>query len=210
MRAGIIVEKEAAGGVGTAADGSARAFDEELGGGASEGGQEPVQTAFAGDELERPGPLLEYEFIVTFGNAEDLVDWLNPGGGERLSVDDGSKNGPERLAKTKDAEENGVYSVRRCSEERAEMCGTISGDQASIDQERDKFIPGEIMGGGREVGEIEGETTGDEESRRRVGHITGLLLQGGYIRNRQSSKRKVEIIAGEIAHSLATEFSRRW
>lgn len=37
-RAGVIVKEEAAGRIGTAADGSAWAFDEEFGGGASHGG----------------------------------------------------------------------------------------------------------------------------------------------------------------------------
>ncbi len=198
MRAGIIVEEETAGGVGTAADGSARAFDDEVGGGASESGQEPVKAAFAGDELERPDSLLEDELIVAFGDAEDFVDGLNPGGGEGLSVDNGSKDGAETFAKAEDAEEDDIHSVRCRSEKGTEMCGTILGDQTSIDQERDEFIPGEIVGGGGEVSEIEGETTGDEVRGERAGHITGLLLQYGYIRNGGSGKRKVRNIGGAL------------
>jgi hypothetical protein len=86
MCAGIVVEKEAAGGVGTTADGNARAFDKELSGGASEGGEKPVQATFAGDELERPGSLVGDEFVVAFGDAQDFVDRLRPGNGEGFSV----------------------------------------------------------------------------------------------------------------------------
>ena len=68
MRAGIIAKEEAARRVGTAADGSARALHEELGGGASKGGKEPVQATFASDELERPGTATSDELIVTFGD----------------------------------------------------------------------------------------------------------------------------------------------
>jgi len=162
MRAGIIIEKEAAGGVGTTADGSARAFDEELGSGASEGGKEPVQATFAGDELERPDPFVGDELIVTFRDAEDFVDRLSPGSGEGLIVHEGSEDGAERFAKTEDAEENGIHGLRFGREKRTETGGTILGDQASINKERDELVPGEIAGGGREVGEIKGETTCDE------------------------------------------------
>jgi hypothetical protein len=179
MRAGIIVKEEAARRVGTAADGSTRALDEELGGGAGEGGKEPVKATFTSDELERPDTVMGDELIVTFGDAEDLIDGLDPGSGEGFFVDNGSEDGAERFAKAEDAEENGVHGSRFRGEQGTETGGTFLGDQASIDEERDEFIPRQIVGGGGDVGEIEGETTGDEvrrDGKRLAAHLTGVFL----------------------------------
>ena len=146
MRAGIIVEEEATGGVGTAADGCAWAFDEEFGSGASDGRQEPVQSTFTGDELERPIPFMEDQFIMAFGDAEDLVDWLDPGGREGLVIDDAAEDGAERFTKAKNAEEDGVHRLRLTGYQGTQAGGTIFGDKAGIDEESDKLAPREIAG----------------------------------------------------------------
>jgi hypothetical protein len=161
MCAGIVIEKEAAGGVGAAADGSARAFDEEFGGGAGKGGEEPIQAAFAGDELEGPGAVAENELIVTLGNAENFVDGHGPGSGKRFAVYKGSENGSERFAEPQDAQENSIDGLRFCGEKRPETSCAVLRDKASIHQERYEFIPGEIVRGGGEVGKIEREAASD-------------------------------------------------
>ena len=102
------------------------------------------------------------ELIVTFGDAQDFVDGLDPGRRKGLVIDEGSENGAERLTKTEDAEENCVHSLRLRGEKGTETGGTILRDQASVGQEGDEFIPGEIVGGGCQVGEIEGEAAGDQ------------------------------------------------
>ena len=109
VRAGIVVEKEATGGVGAAADRSAGAFDEELGGGTCECREEPVQAAFAGDKLEGPGTFVGDQLIMAIGDAKNLVDRFNPGRREWLIVDYGCENGAKRFAKTQDAQKDGVY-----------------------------------------------------------------------------------------------------
>jgi len=128
MCAGVIVEEEAAGGVGATANRGARAFDEEFGGGAGDGGEEPVQAAFAGDELERPGAVAGDELIVTFGDAENLVNRLGPGGGKGFAVDNGSKDGAERFAEPEDAQEDSVDGLRFRAEKRPETSSTVFRD----------------------------------------------------------------------------------
>ena len=187
MRAGIIIEEEAAGGIGAAADGRARAFDEEFGGGASEGGEQPIQAAFTGDELERPGPFVRDELVVAFGDAKDFIDRLDPGSGKGLFVDDGAEDGAERFPQTENAEKNGVHGLRFGGEKGTETSSTILGDQAGIEKERHEFIPGKIVSEGREVGEIEGEAAGNEVGSG-FGHVTSLFLQGGYSRNWEMCK----------------------
>src|SRR5271170_392946 len=65
----VIVEKEPTGWVGTNANAGACSFRNELRSRAGDGGQEPVQTPFAGDELQPPFAALLEKFVVTFGDA---------------------------------------------------------------------------------------------------------------------------------------------
>jgi hypothetical protein len=124
-RAGIIIKEEAARRIGTAADRSAGAFDEEFGGGPGEGRKKPVETTFAGDELERPCAFLRDQLIVALGDAQDFVDRFGPGSGERLSFDNRREHGAETFAKAKNAQENSVNSMRFCVEKRAETGSAI-------------------------------------------------------------------------------------
>jgi len=128
MCAGIIVEEKAAGGVGAAANRGARTFDEEFGGGAGDGGEEPIQAAFAGHELECPGTVAGDEFIVTFGNAENFVDRLGPGGGKGLAVDKASKDGAERFAESENAQEDRIDGLRFSGEKRSETSRAVLRD----------------------------------------------------------------------------------
>lgn len=162
MRAGIIVEEEAAGRVSAAANGRARAFDEEFGSGAGEGGEEPVQAAFAGNELERPGTIARDELVVTFGDAEDFVDGFGPGSREGFAVDKGSEDGAERFAEAKDAQENSIDGVRFRGNKRPETGRAMLGDQVCVEKKRDEFVPGEVMRGGGKVSKIECETASDQ------------------------------------------------
>ena len=88
--AGIVVEEEAARGIGTAANGGLGAFDEELRGGASQGRKQPIESTFAGYELQRPRTFLRNEFIMSLGDTEDFVDGLDPGRRDWFFVDDRS------------------------------------------------------------------------------------------------------------------------
>lgn len=171
-RAGVVVEEEAAGGIGTAANRGVGSFDQQFGGGASQGSKQPVEATFAGDKLQRPGTFLRDEFIMSFSDAQDFVDGLDPGWRNRLLVHDRSENGAKRFTKPEDAQEDAVDSLGLGVEKWAEAGGTILGNEAGVDKEGDEFVPGKIVGSGREVGEIEGEATGNE-LRRKSGHVTG-------------------------------------
>jgi hypothetical protein len=125
VRAGIVVEEEAAGGICAAADGGMRAFDEELGSGTGESGEEPVQPAFAGDELEGPRAATKSQFIVAFRYAKNFIDRLDPRSREVLLVDGGGKNSAERLAKAEDAEQRGIDGLGLCEKKRTETGGAV-------------------------------------------------------------------------------------
>src|SRR5208282_4499587 len=74
----VIVEKEPARRVRANTKARARAFRNEFRGRAGDGGEEPVQTTFASDKFQTPFAVLQQEFVVTFGDAQDIVDRLDP------------------------------------------------------------------------------------------------------------------------------------
>jgi hypothetical protein len=51
--------------------------------------------------------------------------------------------------------------LRFGGEKGTETTGTIFGDEASVGKEGNEFVPGQIVGGGGEIGEIECEAAGD-------------------------------------------------
>jgi hypothetical protein len=128
VSAGIIIEKEAAGRICAPTDRGTRAFDEELGSGTGESGEEPVQPAFAGDEFEGPHAATKSQFIVAFRYAKNFIDWLDPRSWELLLVDDAGKNCSERLAKAEDAEQRSIDSLGLCEDKRAETGGAVVRD----------------------------------------------------------------------------------
>lgn len=188
-----VVEEKLAQGIGTASNGRAGTFDQEFRGGTSNRSEKPVQAAFPADKLKRPGSFVGDKFIVALGHAEDFVDGFNPGGGERITIHDRCENGAERFAESQDAEENSIDSVRFGGKKWPEPCSPIVRNESRIHKKGNKFVPGEVMGGGREIGEIESEPARDEMVRRlRRIHITGGDLQGGYSRMAPGCKGWVE------------------
>ena len=119
MRPGVVVEKKAASRIRAAANGSSGAFDEKLGGGTGDRGEEPLEPTFSGHELQRPGAFEEYQFVMPFGDAQDFVYRLRPGRRERLFVHNAGEHGAETLAKAKGAEEHGIDGAGFRSEKRA-------------------------------------------------------------------------------------------
>lgn len=69
-------------------------------------------------------------------------------------------------------------------EQRAETCGAILRDQASIYQKGNKLVPGEIVSGRGEIGKVQSKAPGDEMRGigRVIAHITGDCLYAGYTR----------------------------
>lgn len=108
MRAGIIIEEETAGRIGTSANRGVRPFDEEFSGGTGDGREEPFEATFPRDKLKGPGAVVGDEFVVAFRDAQDFVDGLGPRRWERIVVDNGSENGAERFAQAKDTKKDSI------------------------------------------------------------------------------------------------------
>lgn len=118
---------------------------------------------------------------MAFCDTQDFVDRLYPGTRERLTFDDGRKDGTQRFSEPENTKENGVHGLSLRVQERPKPIGSIFGDETGIDKKGNELIPGKIACCGREIGEIEGQPSGNEGNRVR-GHITGEKLQAGYIR----------------------------
>lgn len=108
---------------------------------------------------------MRHQFIVAFGDTKHLVDGLNPGGRVWLLVYDASENGPERLTKAEDAQQGRINRLGFAQKQGAETRSTILGHQASICQKRNEFVPGEVVGHRREIGEIERDAPGNQMGR---------------------------------------------
>jgi hypothetical protein len=78
VRAGIVIEKEAATGIGAEPQTGTPTFSDQLRRGTGYRSEQPVEAALSGDEFDSPDAFLAKQLIVTFGNAQDIVDGLDP------------------------------------------------------------------------------------------------------------------------------------
>ena len=173
MRARVVVEEHAAGGIGAAPDGSARALDEKFGCRASDSRKEPLESALAGDEVKGPRGVAVSEFVVALGDAKDFVDGLDPGGRKGLPLDDRGKHRAERFTQAQNTQQNGIDGVRLGAGERAEAGSALFRNEPGINEEGDELIPGEVVGRGSGIGEVEGEPASNQGCGRMVIGVHG-------------------------------------
>jgi len=77
-RAGSIVEKKAASRIGAQAQPGVRALGNRFGRGTGHGGKQPLKAALSGNEFDFPIAVAGDKFVVPFGDAQDVVDRLDP------------------------------------------------------------------------------------------------------------------------------------
>lgn len=174
-RAGIVVEEKAARRIRAAFDGSSAAFDDELGGGAGDCGEEPLEAAFAAEELEAPAAFLEEQLVVPLGDAQDFVDGRGPRDGKFAALLDGGKDGPKAFAETEDFQQDGVDGGRFGVFQGIEALAPVAANDTGIDEEGDKFLPGEIVRRWGQIGKVEGQfarNQGNRTSGKRHGQGT--------------------------------------
>jgi hypothetical protein len=111
-RARVIIEKEPTRRVGADAQVGTWAFRDEFGGRTRNGCEKPVQTAFAGDELETPFTVLLEEFVVAFGDAQDFVDRFDPIAGKSFFAEQCPKDLTESSVKPLGLAKEGSGTLR--------------------------------------------------------------------------------------------------
>ena len=190
MRARVVVEKQPASGIGAAAYGGLAALHQEFRSGTGDGGKQPFEAAFAGDKLQEPIPVARDQFVVALGNAQNLVDGLGPGGRETPFVDERRKNGAQGFPQSPQAQEHRVRRLGFVEQQRTKPRGALFGDQAGVHEERNKFLPRQVVGRRRRVREVQCKPASDKRAFRFVGrwHITGATLLDGYSRSGSGCK----------------------
>ena len=111
MRAGSVVEEEAASQVGAEANGGSRSFDDNLRGGTGDGGEQPVQAVFAGDVLYAPGLILLHQFVVAFRDAEEGVHRFDPLASDSFLSDHGREYAMQRFPETVGLIQEGIRGL---------------------------------------------------------------------------------------------------
>ena len=167
----VVIEEKATRGIGANANGCVGAFDDQFGGGTRNGGEEPLEASFPRDEFQPPAFGTGNEFVVTFGEAKQIVDGLDPAFGEGLLLHEGSEDGAEGFAQAKGFQENGVNGLGLAVEQGMKAGRAFGGDDAGADEEGDELVPREVMCGGHGVGEIQGEAASDEVGRGAGGRV---------------------------------------
>ena len=96
--AGIIVEKKRAGRICAAAYTGFRAFHQEFRCGTCDGSEQPFQPVFTGEEFQPPNSFGQGQFVVSFGDAENLVDGFRPHPRKRALLANSRENGAKGFA----------------------------------------------------------------------------------------------------------------
>lgn len=184
-----VVEKKAAAGIGAEAKWGGAAFDDNFGTGAGDGSEEPIEAAVLGDKFDVPTGIIENEFIVALGDAQNIVDGFDGRARRRIATQHGGESGLESGVKTAGAHQERACAVGIGIREREELCATLGGDDFGGEEKVEKFVPGKIGGTAEFVGEVESEATADkgkvkvglmhevrppgEKRKRETGRLTG-------------------------------------
>src|SRR2546423_14642384 len=95
----VVAEEKAAPGIGAGTHSSLCAFHNDFRGGTRDGREQPIETAFTSHEFHLPGRSVSDQFIVPFGNAQDLVNGFGPLAKDRVLSDHGAKRVAQGIAK---------------------------------------------------------------------------------------------------------------
>jgi len=143
-RARIIVEKKPALRIGTQPEARAGSFGDNLGAGAGDSGEQPVQAPFTRDELDFPGAILADELIVSFCDAENFVDRLDPFASHSLLSEHGGEGPAQRQAKTPGLQEKSFSSLRVDLGKAEKLGASLGSNNVRRVEELDKPFPGKL------------------------------------------------------------------
>ncbi len=167
MRAGIVVEEEAAGGIGAKAHTRCLAFRDEFGSRTRNRSEEPIEAAFSCDIFDAPGTGVFDEFVVAFGDAQDFIDGFNRFAGDVLFLGQYIETAPQGIAEPPGATEKIKRGLWGRFREGQELFRAFRGNDACGPEKSDEFFPAQTSrrAGGRErrkVGKIKGEAATKE------------------------------------------------
>lgn len=162
-------------GIGTEPEARRRTLGDKLRGGTSNRSEKPIEAAFARDEFDSPRPIRGNQFVVSFGDAKNFIEGLDPLSGNPLF----SMHGNEHLAKgggeplsLKKQSFRGLGIGLRQSEE---LPAALRRDNARGLEEENELVPGKIRMRWSRVDEVQAEPATQQVDRRgRRGHADCL------------------------------------
>jgi len=92
-----IIEKQTASWIGADSNARGRALRDKLGRRACDSREEPIESAFASDEVHAPFVSLLEEFIVAFGDPQDVINGLDPVAENGFFVEQGTEDFTKRI-----------------------------------------------------------------------------------------------------------------
>jgi hypothetical protein len=169
-------EEEAAAGISTEAEASGRPLDENLRGRPRNGGKQPLEAAFPGEEFQSPPPVIPNQFVVPLGDAQDFVHRFNPFPGNLFLSNHGAENLAKYFLQARCAGEQVVGSLWVTLGKGEKLGASLRRNYVRGFEEPDETFP---VGRTREsggVGKIDSKTA-TEEQQVRFNRCRGSLLK---------------------------------
>lgn len=133
-----------------------------LRGGAGHGREQPIQSTFPRGKFDAPLSPLMNEFIVAFGDAEDLIDGLNRVAGNWRPADDCRESILQRAVKTLRFGEEGFRALRIRLGQGKKFAAAFSRADLRKEQEAQQVFPGKVRRGTELVAEVDGQAAAKE------------------------------------------------
>ena len=149
-------------GIGAKAKARAGPLCDNFGAGPGHGGKQPVQAALPRDEFDLPRAVLAYEFIVAFGDAQDIVYRLDPFAGNPVFSEHGGKNLAQGRAEALGLQEQGFRSLGVGLWQGQKLGAALWGDNGRRLQEVNEALPGHFYIRRSRVGKIDGESAAEQ------------------------------------------------
>lgn len=162
--AGIVVKKEAAGGVSAEAQAGAATLSNNFGSRASHGSEEPVQSALARGELEMPSSAARNEFVMAFGYAKNLIDKLNRLSRHQFAAGHRGEGGVQGALQAAGFPQKEIRALWIGFWKRQKLAATLSRNDSGLRKKAQQVLPRESRERAQFVAEIDGEAPSDEMS----------------------------------------------
>lgn len=141
MRAGLVVEKESALGIGTNSERRLWTFGDKFGRRTCNRSEQPIQAAFARDEFHAPCAAFGNQLVMSFGDSKDFVDGLDPFGGDFVLSMHGCKGLAKRSGQPPSFQEQSFCRPRVRLRQSEKLRSAFSGDDASGFEKENKSLP---------------------------------------------------------------------
>jgi hypothetical protein len=144
VRARIVVEEKTAMQIGTQPETRVRSFGDNLGAGAGNSSEQPVQAPFPRHELDFPGAVLADQLIVPLGNTQNLVNGLDPFASHSLLSEHGAEGLAQRNVEAPGLQEKSFGSLWVDLGKTEKLDASLGSNNVRRVQELDKPLPGKL------------------------------------------------------------------